>query len=174
MRRCLDCPRNSVAPNRAAVASSILNLPCARSRSRRIGRVATPATSEAAMFHETGAVTRFPSAVTSERPQRIERDERGRPGEIFAVLWRRKIWIAIGSIAGLTAAVAFLALTPPRYAAVTELLIDPNDLRVVENAVTSSSTPSDANTAYVESQTRVLTYDNVLRKVIETKGLDKD
>ena len=72
-------------------------------------------------------------------------------------------------VAGLIAAVAFLALVTPRYTAVAQLLIDPNDLRVVDNAVTSSNAMSDATTAYVESQTRVLTSDNVLRKVIETK-----
>lgn len=126
------------------------------------------------MFHETGAVTRFPAAVTPDRPQAVERDERGQPGEIFAVLWRRRIWIALGTLAGLIAAVAFLALVTPRYTAVAQLLIDPNDLRVVDNAVTTSNAMSDATTAYVESQTRVLTSDNVLRRVIETKGLDKD
>lgn len=127
------------------------------------------------MFQESGAVTRFPSAISPERPQAgIQREERAPPGEIFAVLWRRRLWVALGALAGLIAAVAFLALATPRYTAVAQLLIDPNDLRVIDNAVTSSSTPSDANTAHVESQVRVLTSDNVLRKVIETKGLDKD
>src|SRR2546423_1520250 len=91
------------------------------------------------MFHETGAVTRFPSAVTPERPQTIAHDERTPPGEIFAVLWRRRIWIALGTVVGLIAAVAFLALVTPRYTAVAQILIDPNDLRVVDNAVTSSN-----------------------------------
>lgn len=128
------------------------------------------------MFQESGAVTRFPSVVTAERQQAATqpREDRTRPGEVFAVLWRRRIWIALGVVAGLIGAVAFLALTTPRFTAVAQLLIDPNDLRVVDNQVTSSSTPSDANTAHVESQVRVLTSDNVLRKVIETRGLDKD
>src|SRR5436190_3676208 len=127
------------------------------------------------MFQETGAVTRFPSVVSPERPQAsIQREERAPPGEIFAVLWRRRIWIALGVLAGLIAAVAFLALVTPRYTAVAQILIDPNDLRVIDNAVTSSSAPSDASTAYVESQTRVLASDNVLRKVIAARGLDKD
>ena len=126
------------------------------------------------MFQETGAVMRFPSAVMPERPQTVERCERASPGEIFAVLWRRRIWIALGAFAGLIAAVAFLALVTPRYTAVAQLLIDPNDLRVMDNAVTPSSTLSEATTAYVESQARVLTSDTVLRKVIEQHGLKKD
>ena len=126
------------------------------------------------MFQETGAVTRFPSAVMPERPQPAERDERTSPAEIFAVLWRRRLWIALGTLAGLLAAVAFLAVVPPRYMAVAQLLIDPNDLRVMDNAVTPSNTLNEATTAYVESQARVLTSDTVLRKVIEQQRLDKD
>jgi succinoglycan biosynthesis transport protein ExoP len=126
------------------------------------------------MFQETGAVTRFPSAVVPERPQPAERDEQSSPAEILAVLWRRRLWIALGMLAGLLAAVAFLALVPSRYMAVAQLLIDPNDLRVMDNAVTQSNTLSEATTAYVESQARVLTSDTVLRKVIEQQRLDKD
>jgi polysaccharide biosynthesis transport protein len=126
------------------------------------------------MFQETGAVTRFPSAAFPERPQAVERDEPTSPGEIFAVLWRRRSWIALGTLAGLIAAVAFLVLVTPRYTAVAQLLIDPNDLRVMDNAVTPSNTLNEATTAYVESQARVLTSDTVLRKVIERYSLDKD
>ena len=126
------------------------------------------------MFQETGAVTRFPSAAFPERPQAAERDERTSPAEILAVLWRRRLWIALGMLAGLLAAVAFLVLVPSRYMAVAQLLIDPNDLRVMDNAVTPSNTLSEATTAYVESQARVLTSDTVLRKVIERQDLEKD
>ena len=126
------------------------------------------------MFQETGAVTRFPSAVMPERPQPAERDERTSPAEIVAVLWRRRLWIALGTLAGLLAAIAFLVLVTPRYMAVAQLLIDPNDLRVMDNAVTPTNALNDAATAYVESQARVLTSDTVLRKVIEQQRLDKD
>jgi succinoglycan biosynthesis transport protein ExoP len=126
------------------------------------------------MFQETGAVTRFPSAVMPERLQTVERDAQTSPGEILAVLWRRRLWIALGTLGGLIAAVAFLTLVTPRYMAVAQLLIDPNDLRVMDNAVTPSNTLNEAATAYVESQVRVLTSDTVLRKVIEQQKLDKD
>jgi uncharacterized protein involved in exopolysaccharide biosynthesis/Mrp family chromosome partitioning ATPase len=126
------------------------------------------------MFQEAGAVTRFPSAVMPERPQPAERDERASPAEIVAVLWRRRLWIALGTLAGLLAAIAFLVLVTPRYTAVAQLLIDPNDLRVMDNAVTPANTLSEATTAYVESQARVLTSDTVLRTVIERQRLDKD
>jgi len=128
------------------------------------------------MFHESTAAPRYPSVVSTERPQTNvrQREEAAAPGEFFAVLWRRRPWILIGTLAGLLSAVLFLATVTPRYTAVAQLLIDPNDLRVVDNAVTSNSTPADANTAYVESQVRVLTSDSVLRRVILAHGLDKD
>src|SRR6185503_8917048 len=132
------------------------------------------ASGEFVMFQESGAATRFPSVVSADRPHAARADDQSPPGEIFTVLWRRRIWIALGTLFGLIAAIAFLALVTPKYTAVAQLLIDPNDLRVVDNQVTSSSTPSDANTAYVESQVRVLTSDNVLRKVIATHHLDND
>src|SRR3954462_14621993 len=126
------------------------------------------------MFQETGAITRFPSAVMPERVPPVEQDAQTSLGEIFAVLWRRRLWIALGTLGGLIAAVAFLTLVTPRYMAVAQLLIDPNDLRVMDNAVTPSNTLNEAATAYVESQVRVLTSDTVLRKVIEQQKLDKD
>src|ERR1041385_7694413 len=126
------------------------------------------------MFQETGAVTRFPSAVMPERPHSVERGARTSPGAFCAVLWRRRLWIALGTVAGLIAAVAVLTLVAPRYMAVAQLLIDPNDLRVMDNAVTPSNTLNEAATAYVESQVRVLTSDTVLRKVIEQQRLDND
>ncbi|MEJ0079109.1 MAG: GNVR domain-containing protein [Alphaproteobacteria bacterium] len=119
-------------------------------------------------------MTRFPSAVMPERPHAVEREAPTSPAELFAVLWRRRLWIALGTLAGLIAAVAFLALVTPRYMAVAQLLIDPNDLRVMDNAVTPSNTLNEAATAYVESQARVLTSDTVLRKVIEQQKLEKD
>ena len=66
-----------------------------------------------------------------ERPQPAERDERASPAEIVAVLWRRRLWIALGILAGLLVAVAFLVLVTPRYMAVAQLLIDPNDANAI-------------------------------------------
>ena len=126
------------------------------------------------MFQESSATARFPSAVPAERTRPDRAEDQSPPGEIFTVLWRRRVWLWLGALFGLIAAVVFLALVTPKYTAVAQLLIDPNDLRVVDNQVTSSATPTDANTAYVESQVRVLTSDNVLRKVIAANHLDAD
>jgi uncharacterized protein involved in exopolysaccharide biosynthesis len=79
------------------------------------------------MFHESNVAARYPSAV-AERSQPGVRtaDDRPPPGEFFAVLWRRRPWILLGTLAGLSGAVAFLAHVTPRYTSVEQLLIHPN------------------------------------------------
>lgn len=63
----------------------------------------------------------------------------------------------------------------PRYAATTQLLIDPVDLQVVEKGLKSSSSQyGDIQIAQVETQGRVLTSRNVLKPVIEQQGLMQD
>src|SRR3954471_994990 len=128
------------------------------------------------MFQDSVAAVRYPAVVPSERQHAAvpQGDERAAPSEFFAVLWRRRTWIMLGTIAGLIGGGLFITLAPPKYTATAQILIDPNDLRVVENAVTTSSAPADTNTAYVESQVRVLASDNVLRKVIAQLDLEKD
>lgn len=72
------------------------------------------------------------------------------------------------------AAILFLLLSTPQYAARTQILIDPSDLHVVERGLTSNSQVSEAIVIQVESQVRVLTSDNVLRRVVAREGLDAD
>lgn len=93
---------------------------------------------------------------------------------IARTLWSSRGWIAAGMLVGLVAAVLFLVAATPRYGAMAELLIDPADLHVVDKAVTSSAAPTAEEGAQIESQVRVLVSDNVLRRVIEKEGLDKD
>src|SRR5436853_7943011 len=75
--------------------------------------------------------------------------------EIVSTLWRRRRWLLVGAALGVIAALTFLRVAPARYVAVAQLLIDPTDLRVVDNAVTSNNTPGDPTVALVESQVRV-------------------
>jgi len=126
------------------------------------------------MFQETSAAGRYPSVVSPERMQSASQPEGTTYGELLAVLWRRRRWIVLGTLASLVAAGLFLMLATPRFTAVAQLLIDPNDLRVLDNAVTNAGTQSDANSAHVESQVRVLASDNVLSTVVEQQGLERD
>ena len=67
----------------------------------------------------------------------------------------------------------FVALAPHEYTAVTQILIDPSDLRAV-GTETQPAQASDAALLQVESQVNVLTSDAVLRRVVASEGLDRD
>src|SRR5262249_5949011 len=73
----------------------------------------------------------------------------------------------------LLAALAELLITP-RYRAISQIMIGPADLRVVEKSVMPPAQTADANVIQVESETRILTSDRVLLRVIEGERLTDD
>ena len=93
-------------------------------------------------------------------------------------LWRavrnHKGLITASVAVSLLAAIAFIIVAKPQYTATTQILIDPSDLRAVENGLTPNNQLSDLAVLQVESQVRVLTSDNVLRRVIASEKLDTD
>jgi succinoglycan biosynthesis transport protein ExoP len=68
----------------------------------------------------------------------------------------------------------FVLAVPHRYAATTQILIDPTDLRAVGSELSPTSQMSDIAVLQVESQVLVLTSDSILRRVIKTEALDRD
>ncbi len=94
--------------------------------------------------------------------------------QILSVIWRGRGTILATSVAALLLATLFVLFVPHEYTAVTQILIDPTDLRAVANELTPTNQMSDAALLQVESQVRVLTSDNVLRRVVEFEGLDSD
>ena len=95
-------------------------------------------------------------------------------GKDWAFLWRRKSLIALTmAVALLLSLGADLVLTP-RYRAVSQILIGPVDLRVVEKTVMPPAQTADANVIQVESETRVLTSDRVLLRVVDGEKLATD
>ena len=92
----------------------------------------------------------------------------------WTFLWRGRRWLLVGVAAALTLnLVAELTLTP-RYRAVSQILIGPVDLRGVDKSVMPPAQTADANVIEVESETRVLTSDKVLQRVVETERLVAD
>ena len=92
----------------------------------------------------------------------------------LSFLWRRKRWIAASVAAALVVCfVADLVITP-RYRAAAQILIGPVDLRVIEKDVMPLAQTADANVIQVESETRVLTSDKVLLRVVEGEQLASD
>ncbi|MGB7102188.1 MAG: exopolysaccharide transport family protein [Xanthobacteraceae bacterium] len=92
----------------------------------------------------------------------------------LAVIWRDKATLLWTTALSLLIAVLFVTLVPPRYTATTQILIDPTDLRAVANDLTPANQANDAAVLQVESQVRVLTSDNVLRRVIKAESLNRD
>ena len=94
---------------------------------------------------------------------------------LFAVLRRRTMWILVAWAACIAAALAVALLTPPRYSATAQLLIDPRDLRVVRSeSVLRSEQPDPNQLSEVESALGVMQSAAVLLRVVESEGLDSD
>jgi len=87
---------------------------------------------------------------------------------------RRRSWILAGAAVGLLLSLAAELTLTPRYRAVSEILIGPADLRVLDRSVMPPIQTADANVIQVESETRVLTSDSVLRRVVESEHLTAD
>jgi succinoglycan biosynthesis transport protein ExoP len=129
------------------------------------------------MFQQAGASpASTPGAAGSYDVVRADRPAlrlRGTTTDWTFVLRRRTL--VLGGVAGalLLAFLADLTLTP-RYRAASQLLISPTDLRALENANVTPSPAPDATNMQVESQTRVLVSDKVLRRVVDSEQLTGD
>src|SRR5262249_52051675 len=79
-----------------------------------------------------------------------------------------------GATVGLLLGLAAELTLTPRYRAESEILIGPADLRVLDRSVMPAIQTADANLIQVESETKVLTSDSVLRRVVESEHLIGD
>ncbi len=95
-------------------------------------------------------------------------------GKICSTLWHRRTTILSAAAVALLAAVLFVLVAPHRFTAVTEILIEPADLRAVANEAKPPNPASDTALLQVDSQVRVLTSDTVLRRVVDSEGLAHD
>ncbi|MCJ2063786.1 GumC family protein [Methylobacterium sp. J-088] len=89
-------------------------------------------------------------------------------------LWRGRSFIVLSTLFMVAVAIAVLGLLPPRYTSSIQILVDPSDLRVVENDVNARQPQADSGVSIAESQVRVIQSDNVLRRVIARLHLDQD
>ncbi len=94
--------------------------------------------------------------------------------KIWSRVWRGRATILYTTAAALALAVMFVVFAPHEFTAVTQILIDPTDLRAVGNDAATTAQPSDAALLQVESQVEMLTCDAVLRRVVSAEGLDRD
>ena len=90
------------------------------------------------------------------------------PGEfdflkIGEAIWRGRATVLVATAASLLLAVLFVLIAPHQFTAVTEILIEPTDLRAVANEPSGSTQASDTALLQIDSQVRVLTSDEVRR-----------
>ena len=75
-----------------------------------------------------------------------------------------------GAVVGALIALA----TPKEYQAISELLVDPREIKYTDRELTAGGLPSDATLALVENQVRVILSGTVINKVIDRLGLESD
>jgi uncharacterized protein involved in exopolysaccharide biosynthesis len=102
--------------------------------------------------------------------------ERGEFGlvDFLAAAWRRRLWpVSLAVLgAGLTA-LATVTL-PDQYQSSAQLLIDPRELRILGTDVTPGNLNADSIVAYLESQTRIITSSDMLRRIVDREKLSSD
>ncbi|MCJ2015996.1 GumC family protein [Methylobacterium sp. E-065] len=119
----------------------------------------------------------FSTRISGEQPIRIVLPEvapRNDPKVMLRRLWRGRSFIVLSTLFMVAVAIAVLGLLPPRYTSSIQILVDPSDLRVVENDVNARQPQADSGVSIAESQVRVIQSDNVLRRVIARLHLDQD
>ena len=95
-------------------------------------------------------------------------------GDLMSVLLRYWKSVLGCALAGALLAILAATLIAPRYHATAQILIDPHDLRLLDNEVSPRSVASDSGIAAVESQVHVMASENVLRRMIAETGLIAD
>lgn len=122
-------------------------------------------------------------AAAAHRPARSSgpRQNRAEPvRQAFDLAWllgairRSWFWILLLMVLGAVVAGFISTTIPPKYQSTAQMIIDPRELRVLQNEVTPGAVGSDSTTAYAESQARVLASDSVKMRLIESEHLDKD
>ena len=71
---------------------------------------------------------------------------------ILRRLWRGAGFIVLGGLFMVAAAVALLGLIPPSYTSSIQVLVDPTDLRVVENDVNARAPQADSGVSIAEAK----------------------
>src|SRR5579859_5160744 len=95
-------------------------------------------------------------------------------GKIWSTVWQGRTTILVAAAVALLVAVLFVLAVPHRFTAVTEILIEPTDLPAVTNQPNQSAQVTDTAILQVESQVRVLTSEDVLRRVVASADLAHD
>ncbi len=92
------------------------------------------------------------------------------------LIWLRRgiVWIVLAIVLCVAGALTYAYMTPPRYKAYTDIVVNPSNLNVVNDGVFSPSQQRDTQILEVESKLRTITSRNVLARVVDELKLDQD
>src|SRR6266702_1864911 len=94
--------------------------------------------------------------------------------DLIALLWRRKLTIAAAALVCASAAVVVGKSLTPKYTASAQLYVDPRELQLVDRELTPRAQDVSGLSMVVESQSRLITSNNVLLQVVKDTNLDRD
>ena len=96
------------------------------------------------------------------------------PMALLARIWRGKYWALGGAVVMVAAALLFSVVVKPSFEASALVYIDPQDLQLLQNDISSRPPSGDSGAMFVESQSRIMQSDEVMRDVVEKLGLAND
>lgn len=91
--------------------------------------------------------------------------------EIVAMLWRRKLFIVLGTVLGAAAAFVLTLTVSPKYVSRASLLVDLRQLDVTPNSLVPNA-PAAILETLVNSERSRLTSHTLLEKVVKENGLE--
>lgn len=89
-------------------------------------------------------------------------------------LWERRSLILAAGAIGLALAAVYSLTLADQYVATSELLLDPHNLRIVQNDVRQADASASADETYAEDQARILASPELLRAVVRQESLSAD
>ncbi|TSE02566.1 succinoglycan biosynthesis protein exop [Mesorhizobium intechi] len=96
------------------------------------------------------------------------------PMQVVRGIARSKLLIITTTLIGAGLGVAIALSTPKKYESMTELVVDPRDLKLSDRDLTQMAVVPDATLVNVENQIRLLTSGTVLGKVVNKLNLAND
>ena len=94
--------------------------------------------------------------------------------EALASVHRHLLAIIVTVVVAVALASPVIVLRRPTYVGTAQILLDPRGLNVVSNEIVPQPPSSDVNDAVIETQTRFLHFDAVLREVVQKLHLADD
>ena len=94
---------------------------------------------------------------------------------IFAAVWRYKIWVICTTILCLIAGIGFILIVDPLYRGTNQIFIDPRSKSLIENEIVPTGLGRSSiggDLILLDSQIEIIRSDTVLRKVLKQEKID--